>query len=60
MVRDAAGIDPHVNAHKTEYMCFNKAGDVSTLEGTSLKLVHKHINRKRHRHTANEGMDSYR
>ena len=21
------------NAHKTEYMCFNQAGDISTLEG---------------------------
>ena len=37
----AAGIDFHVNAHKTEYMCFNQAGDISTLEGTSLKLVDK-------------------
>ena len=39
--RAATGIDLHVNAHKTEYMCFNQAGDVSTLEGTSLKLVDK-------------------
>ena len=31
----------HVNAHKTEYMCFNQAGHISTLEGTSLKLVDK-------------------
>ena len=31
----------HVNAHKTEYMCFNQAGDISTLEWTSLKLVDK-------------------
>ena len=31
----------HVNAHETEYMCFNQAGDISTLEGTSLKLVDK-------------------
>ena len=36
-----AGIGLHVNAHKTEYMCFNQAGDISTLEGTSLKLVDK-------------------
>ena len=34
-----AGIGLHVNAHKTEYMCFNQTGDISTLEGTSLKLV---------------------
>ena len=29
--RAAAGIGLHVNAHKTEYMCFNQAGDISTL-----------------------------
>ena len=37
----AAGIGPHVNVPKTEYMCFNQAGDISTLEGTSLRLVVK-------------------
>ena len=37
----ATGIGLHVNAHKTEYMCFNQTGDISTLEGTSLKLVDK-------------------
>ena len=31
----------HVNAHKTEFMCFNQKGDISTLDGTSLKLVDK-------------------
>ena len=57
----------HVSAQKTEYMCFNQTGDISTLDGNSLKLVDKFtylgsslINRKRHRHVANEGMDSYR
>ena len=39
--RAAAGIGLHVNAHKTEYMCFNQTGDISTQEGTSLKLVDK-------------------
>ena len=39
--RDAAGICLHVNAHKTEYMCYNQTGDISTLDGTSLKLVDK-------------------
>ena len=29
--RAAAGISLHVNAHKTEYMCFNQTGDISTL-----------------------------
>ena len=37
----AAGIGLHVNAHKTEYMCFNQTGDISTQEGSSLKLVDK-------------------
>ena len=35
------GIGLHVNAHKTEYMCFNQTGDISTLDGTSLELVDK-------------------
>ena len=39
--RAAAGIGFHVNAHKTEFMCFNQKGDISTLDGTSLKLVDK-------------------
>ena len=39
--RAAAGIGLHVNAHKTEYMCFNQTGDISTLGETSLKLVDK-------------------
>ena len=36
-----AGIGLHVNAQKTEYMCFNQTGDISTLNGSSLKLVDK-------------------
>ena len=39
--RATAGIGLHVNAHKTEYMCSNQTGDISTLDGTSLKLVDK-------------------
>ena len=39
--RAAAGSGLHVNAHKTEYMCFNQTGDISTLNGSSLKLVDK-------------------
>ena len=39
--RAAAGIGLQVNAHKTEYMCYNQTGDISTLDGTSLKLVDK-------------------
>ena len=38
----AASIGLHVNADKTQYMCFNnKKGDISTLNGSSLKLVDK-------------------
>ena len=39
--RVAASIGLHVNAHKTEYMCYNQTGDISTLKGTPLKLVDK-------------------
>ena len=39
--RAAAGIGLYVNAHKTEYMCYKQTGDISTLEGTPLKLVDK-------------------
>ena len=39
--RAAAGIGLYVNAHKTEYMCYNQMGDISTLDGTPLKLVDK-------------------
>ena len=37
--RAAACIDLYVNAHKTELMCFNQRGDISTLNSSSLKLV---------------------
>ena len=37
--RAAAGIGLHVNTDKTEYMCFNQRGDISTLNGSFLKLV---------------------
>ena len=42
--RAAAGTGLHVNAHKTEFMCFNQKCDISTLDGTSLKLVDKFTN----------------
>ena len=35
--RAAAGIGLHVNAHKTEYLCFNQTGGISTLNGSALK-----------------------
>ena len=39
--RATAGIGLYVNAHKREYMCYNQTGDISTLDGTPLKLVDK-------------------
>ena len=39
--RAAAGIGPHVNAHKTEYICYNQTGNITTLDGASLRLVDK-------------------
>ena len=39
--RAAKGIGLHVNAHKTEYMCYNETGDFSTQDTTFLKLVDK-------------------
>ena len=32
----AASIGLHVNSNKTEYMCFNQKGDISSLNGSSL------------------------
>ena len=51
--------------NKTEYMCYNQTGDISTQEGTPLKPSRQiHIPRKQrringHRNEANESMDSY-
>ena len=39
MERAATGISLH--AHKSEYVCYNQTGDISTLDRTSLKLVDK-------------------
>ena len=39
--RAAAGIGLHVNAHKTEYICLNQTGDISTLNSSALKLLVK-------------------
>ena len=41
MKQEIGGIGTHVNADKTEYMCFNQRGDISTQNGGSLKLVDK-------------------
>ena len=37
----SGGTDVHANADKAKYMCFNQRGDISTLNGGSLKLVDK-------------------
>ena len=37
--RAAAGIGLHANVHKTEYMCFDPTGNISTQNSCSLKLV---------------------
>ena len=36
-----AGIGLYVNIDKMEYMCFNQRGNISTVNGSSLKLVDK-------------------
>ena len=40
-VQATAGIAIHVHEHKTEYMCSNQRGEISTLDGSTLKLVDK-------------------
>ena len=37
--RAAGGRGLYVNAVKTEYICFNQRGDISTLNGGPLKLL---------------------
>ena len=66
--RAATDIGLHFNAHKTEYMCFNQKGDISTWKNGPFETsgqVHLPkkqclINRNRHQHATSKGMDSYR
>ena len=66
--RAAGGIGLHVNADKTEYMCFNQKGNISSLRGGSSETsrqVHLRqkqllINRDCHQHMTSKGMESYR
>ena len=66
--RAAAGIGLHVNANKTEYMCYNQTGNIATLDGASMILVDKFTylgssvssTEKDIDTTTDEGMDSYR
>ena len=37
--RATAGIGFHINIANTEYTCFKQRGDISTLNGSTLKLV---------------------
>ena len=39
--RVAAGIALHINTDTMKYMCFNQTGNISILNGSSLKLVNK-------------------
>ena len=39
--RAAGSIGIRVDVDKTEYICFNQRGDISTLKGGPLKLVDK-------------------
>ena len=62
----AGSIGLHVNADKTEYMCFNQRGNISPLNGRSetCKQIHLPqkqclIYRKRHQYVTSEGMDHY-
>ena len=61
--RAAASIGLYVNAHKTEYMCYNQSGDIPTLDGTSRQIhlprKQRRINRKGHQNKVSESMDSY-
>ena len=63
----AAGIGLHVNVDKTEYMCFNQRGSISTLNGSSLKLVNKFTyvgssvsSTEKDQHATTKSMDNYR
>ena len=63
----ASGIGLHVNTYKMQYMCFNQRGNISTPNGSFLKLVDKFTylgssvssNRERPQHATSKGMESY-
>ena len=63
--RAAGGISLHVNANKTEYMCFNQRGDIKGWFFETSGQVHlpwkQHLlNREWHQHATSKGIDSYR
>ena len=63
---ESLGIDLHVNANKSEYMCFNQKIDISTLKSSSLKLADKftyfrsNVSSTETDINTSEGMVSYR
>ena len=63
--RAASGIGFHVNADKTEYMCFKQRGDIYTLRSAPLKLVDMFTYlgssvSSTEKHTTSKGKGSYR
>ena len=65
--RAGAGIRLHINAHKTECMCFNQKGDIYTtrLSSETSRRVHLPrkqclINRNWYQHATSQGMGMYR
>ena len=63
----AGAIGLHVNADKMEYIRFYQSGDISSLNGGSLKLADKLnyqgrervVHRKWHQYVTSKDMDSY-
>ena len=62
--RADGGIGLHDNSDKMEYICFNQRSNITTLNGTSLKLVDKFTFQgssiSSTEHVTSKGMDSYR
>ena len=59
--RAPCGIGLYASVDKTEYMCFNKRGNISTLKGRPQKLVDKFTYlRDTHQHATSKDMDGYR
>ena len=58
--RAAAGIGLHVNAHRTEYMCYNQTGNITTRDGASLRLVDKFTSLGSSVSSTENDMDGYR
>ena len=57
--RVAAGVGLQVSAHKTEYICFNQTGDISTLNCSALNLVDKFTNLGSNVSSTEEDIDTW-